>query len=93
MASQYQHLQHTLWHSFKQDISKKVIPEKFTYPFHYEPHALAQKAAAQLQEHIETQDWFLEGGGQLDTIDKKMLSTSYLSNLEDSCFTLTNQVI
>lgn len=43
---------------FKQDISGISIPEKFTFPFFYEPHELALIAAQELQEFLEQpQDW------------------------------------
>lgn len=57
-------MKNKLLHTFKQPITGIPIPEKFTYPFHYEPHPLARLAAAQLQEHIQEQGWFLEGGPQ-----------------------------
>lgn len=43
---------------FKQDISGISIPEKFTFPFFYEPHELALIAAQELQEFFEqAKDW------------------------------------
>lgn len=43
---------------FKQDISGITIPEKFTFPFFYEPHELALIAAQELQEFLEQpKDW------------------------------------
>lgn len=30
-----------------------ALPEKFTFPFYYEPHALAKMAAAELQQYLE----------------------------------------
>jgi tRNA pseudouridine32 synthase/23S rRNA pseudouridine746 synthase len=43
---------------FKQPISHLEIPEKFTYPFYYEPHPLCVIASQELQEHLLTQqDW------------------------------------
>ncbi|MFY7991011.1 MAG: pseudouridine synthase [Fluviicola sp.] len=37
------------------DIS---LPERFTFPFYYDPHPLAIQAAEELQEYLETQaDW------------------------------------
>lgn len=34
---------------FKSDISKYALPEKFTFPFSYEPHPLTELAAKELQ--------------------------------------------
>ncbi|MGQ1787783.1 MULTISPECIES: RluA family pseudouridine synthase [unclassified Saccharicrinis] len=55
---------------FIEDISHIKLPDKFTYPFYYEPHALCVKAANQLQHLLLTQkkwhhdfglDHFVEG--------------------------------
>ncbi|MFH0258063.1 pseudouridine synthase [Vibrio rumoiensis] len=40
---------------FTADISDIDLPEKFTFPFCYEPHPLSQIAAKQLQQHLESQ--------------------------------------
>lgn len=42
------------FHSFKNDISSIELPEKFTYPFYYKPHPLAEIAAKELQEELST---------------------------------------
>ncbi|PNH93624.1 RluA family pseudouridine synthase [Vibrio diazotrophicus] len=43
---------------FQTDISEYTLPERFTFPFCYEPHPLSEVAAKELQQHIETQtDW------------------------------------
>lgn len=39
---------------FTQQISNIALPEKFTFPFYYEPHPLAVAAATQLQQQLET---------------------------------------
>lgn len=36
-------------------INEIALPERFTFPFYYEPHALAKMAAAELQHYLETQ--------------------------------------
>ncbi len=36
-------------------IANITLPEKFTFPFYYEPHPLAKIAAAELQHYLETQ--------------------------------------
>ncbi len=57
-------------HHFKSDITQFILPEKFTYPFNYEPHPLCIMAAQELQQHLKTQkewnhdfgiDHFVEG--------------------------------
>lgn len=43
---------------FITDVSHIALPEKFTFPFCYEPHPLSDIAAKQLQQHLLTQqDW------------------------------------
>lgn len=43
---------------FNSDISQFELPEKFTFPFYYEPHQLSRIAATELQEYLKTQsDW------------------------------------
>ncbi|WP_341908349.1 pseudouridine synthase [Fluviicola taffensis] len=41
--------------SFKSDISGIALPEKFTFPFYYDPHPLALMAIDQLQDYLSTQ--------------------------------------
>ncbi|RFC54943.1 RluA family pseudouridine synthase [Brumimicrobium aurantiacum] len=43
--------------SFLSDISEYSLPEKFTYPFYYTPHPLAEIAAKELQDYISSQEW------------------------------------
>ncbi|WP_027696660.1 RluA family pseudouridine synthase [Vibrio litoralis] len=44
--------------AFTTDVSDIDLPEKFTFPFCYEPHPLSQIAAKQLQQYLESQtDW------------------------------------
>jgi tRNA pseudouridine32 synthase/23S rRNA pseudouridine746 synthase len=40
------------WTDFEEEISDIASPEKFNYPFCYEPHQLALIAAKQLQNYI-----------------------------------------
>ena len=47
------HFQH-----FKKDISGIQVPDKFTFPFYYEPHPLTLVATKQLQEYLEKQTDF-----------------------------------
>ena len=47
------HFQH-----FKEDISGIQVPDKFTFPFYYEPHQLTLVAAKELQEYLEKQTDF-----------------------------------
>jgi tRNA pseudouridine32 synthase/23S rRNA pseudouridine746 synthase len=47
------HFQH-----FKKDISGISLPEKFTFPFYYEPHLLAKIATQELQDYLGNQTDF-----------------------------------
>lgn len=39
---------------FKSSLEGIQLPEKFTFPFYYEPHPLAKLAAGELQEYLST---------------------------------------
>ncbi len=47
-----------LLQTFKTNISTIPLPEKFTFPFYYEPHALSIIAASGLQNYLENQTDF-----------------------------------
>lgn len=43
---------------FQQDVNGINLPEKFTFPFYYEPHELSKFAAHELQDYLENhQQW------------------------------------
>lgn len=43
---------------FKAATSEFTLPERFTFPFYYDPHPLCLLAASELQQHLQTQsDW------------------------------------
>ena len=48
----------SLFQPFKTNISGISLPEKFTFPFYYEPHELSIIAATELQSYLETQNDF-----------------------------------
>lgn len=48
-------LQQNCFTYFKQSIDCITLPERFTFPFYYQPHPLALLAAKELQNHLETQ--------------------------------------
>jgi tRNA pseudouridine32 synthase/23S rRNA pseudouridine746 synthase len=48
----------SLFQLFKTNISGISLPEKFTFPFYYEPHELSRIAATELQSYLETQTDF-----------------------------------
>ncbi|MFM2267369.1 MAG: hypothetical protein RL757_810 [Bacteroidota bacterium] len=44
---------------FEAPIDGYTLPQRFTFPFYYEPHPLSLLAAKELQHYIETQnDWY-----------------------------------
>lgn len=44
--------------AFKKPIEGYSLPERFTFPFCYEPHPLSELAASQLQQHLlNQQNW------------------------------------
>ncbi|WP_282072147.1 RluA family pseudouridine synthase [Polaribacter atrinae] len=49
--------------NFKADISGIELPEKFTFPFYYQPHQLATIATNELQEYLENQTDFIHNFG------------------------------
>lgn len=48
----------SLFQTFKTNISGISLPEKFTFPFYYEPHELSIIASNELQAYLETQSDF-----------------------------------
>lgn len=48
----------SIFQPFKTNISGISLPEKFTFPFYYEPHELSIIAAKELQSYLETQTDF-----------------------------------
>ena len=56
---------------FKKNIESYELPDKFTYPFHYDPHPLCQMAAQQLQKELYKLSHnfgLIPQGQKLDTI-------------------------
>lgn len=52
-----------LFQTFKANITTIPLPEKFTFPFYYEPHPLSVIAAKALQNYLETQNDFQHNFG------------------------------
>jgi tRNA pseudouridine32 synthase/23S rRNA pseudouridine746 synthase len=52
-----------LFQEFTTDISGISLPEKFTFPFYYEPHPLSVIASHELQNYLETQNDFQHNFG------------------------------
>ncbi|PHR83883.1 MAG: RNA pseudouridine synthase [Colwellia sp.] len=50
--------QETYFTSFKHDIAHYVLPERFTFPFYYEPHPLCLLAAQELQQQLSNNTYY-----------------------------------
>ncbi|MGI2210239.1 pseudouridine synthase [Shewanella baltica] len=57
------HLQPSCFTSFTQAIDAYALPQRFTFPFYYEPHPLCVIAANELQRHLETQRYWQHNFG------------------------------
>ena len=66
------HFQH-----FKNDISRIQIPDKFTYPFYYEPNLLAKIASKELQEYLNKQTDFKHEFGIKDPTTRNAIGKMF----------------
>lgn len=70
--------------SFGQSISEFSLPERFTFPFYYEPHPICLLAAKEIQLHLQTQtEWEHNFGlidGQLGLVIGKMFGVLVVQN-------------
>lgn len=76
-------LQPSCFTSFTQAIDAYALPQRFTFPFYYEPHPLCVIAANELQQHLETQhDWQHNFGltGELTGAIGKMFGVLLVQN-------------
>ncbi|MEM6186128.1 RluA family pseudouridine synthase [Shewanella vaxholmensis] len=76
-------LQPSCFTSFTQAIDAYALPQRFTFPFYYEPHPLCVIAANELQHHLETQhDWQHNFGltGELTGAIGKMFGVLLVQN-------------
>lgn len=69
---------------FQHDVTAILLPEKFTFPFYYEPHELSKIAAAELQDYLHTQtEWEHNFGlleGQQGLVIGKMFGVLVVQN-------------
>jgi tRNA pseudouridine32 synthase/23S rRNA pseudouridine746 synthase len=68
---------------FKESIDSYTLPERFTFPFYYQPHPLCDLAARELQHHLETQnEWQHHFGitGDKETAIGKMFGVLLVRN-------------
>ena len=56
----------THFQPFKSNVSGIALPEKFTFPFYYEPHELGVIASRELQIYLETQNDWLHNFGLIE---------------------------
>ena len=54
---------HTHFQEFTENVKAIKRPEKFTFPFYYEPHQLSKIAVKELQSYLETQTDFKHNFG------------------------------
>lgn len=67
----------TKFHSFHRLIEGIPLPEKFTFPFYYEPHPLALIAAEELQQYLVNQTEFEHNFGIENPLDKNALGKMF----------------
>jgi len=76
-------LQENHFTPFQQSIAAYALPERFTFPFYYQPHPLCLLAAKELQTHLDTQtQWQHNFGltGDTDTAIGKMFGVLLVQN-------------
>lgn len=75
------------FHPFNRDALQIPLPEKFTFPFYYEPHPLCKLAAAEVQQYITTQkDWkhpFFDSNELNEKTIGKMFGVLIVKNSKD----------
>jgi tRNA pseudouridine32 synthase/23S rRNA pseudouridine746 synthase len=73
--------------AFNTDVSAITLPRKFTFPFYYQPHDIAEVATKELQEYLHTQPgWDEMFGLTPETPDKtigKMFGVMVVKNEEN----------
>lgn len=67
----------TYFKAFPPELSHISPPTKFTFPFYYEPHPLALKAAEILQKHLLTQKDWQHDFGLNDSQDESALGKMF----------------
>jgi len=72
-----------LFTPFKAAITSYSLPERFTYPFYYQPHPLCELAMQQLQQHLATQVYWQHNfglEGDTDSANGKMFGILVVKN-------------
>jgi tRNA pseudouridine32 synthase/23S rRNA pseudouridine746 synthase len=71
--------------NFTSSIEEYNLPERFTFPFYYQPHPLCTLAAKQLQQHLVTQTQWQHNFGLFDDpnlIIGKMFGVLLVKNIQ-----------
>ncbi|MBV2195704.1 MAG: RNA pseudouridine synthase, partial [Flavobacterium sp.] len=68
-------MQDIFFQPFKTNISGISLPEKFTFPFYYEPHELSVIASKELQEYLESQTDFEHNFGLKENQEGLVIGT------------------
>jgi len=63
--------------SFKTNISGYELPEKFTFPFYYQPHVIAEIAVNELQDYLSTQPGWNEMFGLTPNTPEKTIGKMF----------------
>ena len=63
--------------SFETSIEGISLPEKFTFPFYYEPHPLSIIAAKELQEYLMKQNDWQHNFGLDDTMEGMIIGKMF----------------
>ncbi|TVZ56125.1 tRNA pseudouridine32 synthase / 23S rRNA pseudouridine746 synthase [Lutibacter sp. Hel_I_33_5] len=75
------------FHHFKEDISRIQLPEKFTFPFYYQPHLLTKIATNEIQDYLENQTDFNHNFGLNSNTEElpigKMFGVLVVQNQQD----------
>ncbi|WP_085298859.1 pseudouridine synthase [Cognaticolwellia mytili] len=69
--------------SFERDTCQVNLPEKFTFPFYYQPHILANMAAEQLQGYLNNQaqwQYDIESTTEKTALEGKMFGVLVVKN-------------
>lgn len=91
MHNQKEH-QEKCFTPFKQPIIAYNLPEKFTFPFYYDPHPLCLLAVKEVQHHLETQSQWQHNFGITGNTDKaigKMFGVLLVRNKDNEIGYLT----
>lgn len=83
IIDQHMHSPEHCFTPFKASIDAFTLPERFTFPFYYEPHPLCLLAAEELQHHLETQTQWQHNfglGGDKSTAIGKMFGVLLVQN-------------